>query len=88
MLFAGPCAYRRLGGLAITLLLVWAVGCGESSTPVQPSSAVQVKVGDAAADRVVAFEMTLTSLVLTTSNGQEVTALAEPRRIERNRRGT
>jgi len=43
---------------------------------------VQVKVGDAAADRVVAFEMTLTSLVLTTSNGQEVTALAEPRRIE------
>jgi len=82
MLFTGPCAYRRLGGLAITLLLVWAVGCGESSTPVQPSSAVQVKVGDAAADRVVAFEMTLTSLVLTTSNGQEVTALAEPRRIE------
>lgn len=82
MLFAGPCAYRRLGGLAITLLLVWTVGCGESSAPVQPSSAVQVKVGDAAADRVVAFEMTLTSLVLTTSNGQEVTALAEPRRIE------
>src|SRR5512146_938884 len=83
MRFAGSCMYRRLAGPVFTLvLLLSAVGCGDGTSPVVPSSAVQIKVGDAAADRVVAFEMSLTSLVLTTSNGQEVTALAEPRRIE------
>ncbi|MGE5204735.1 MAG: DUF5666 domain-containing protein, partial [Chlamydiota bacterium] len=83
MRFAGSCAFRRLGGLAFTvLLLLSAVGCGDGTSPVVPSSAVQVKVGDAAADRVVAFEMSLTSLVLTTSNGQQVSVLSQARRIE------
>ncbi len=83
MLFAESCPYRRLGGLGLTLLLLLsALGCGDGTTPVTPSSAVQVKVGDAASDRVVAFEMSLTSLVLTTSNGQQVTVLSQPRRIE------
>jgi hypothetical protein len=84
MVFAGSCAHRRsIGGLALlSLLLFSAVGCGDGSTPLQPSSAVQVKVGDAAADRVVAFELTLTSLVLTRSDGQQVSVLPEARRIE------
>ncbi|HEY6938329.1 MAG TPA: DUF5666 domain-containing protein [Terriglobales bacterium] len=81
---AGTCAHRRrVGGLALlALLLFLALGCGDGSTPLQPSSAVQVKIGDAAADRVVALEMTLTSLVLTKSDGQLVSVLPEARRIE------
>jgi uncharacterized protein DUF5666 len=84
MVFAGVCVHRRrIGGLALTLsLLFLALGCGHGSTPLQPSSAVQVKIGDAAADRVVAFEMTLTSLLLTKSDGQQVSVLPEARRIE------
>lgn len=82
MSFARGSACRRLGGLAFVLLLLLTVGCGDSGTPLQPSSAVQVKVGDTAADRVVALEMTLTSLVLTASNGQQVTLLRDSHRIE------
>jgi uncharacterized protein DUF5666 len=84
MEFAEPCAhYRRIGPLTLlSLLLFLALGCGRGSTPLQPSSAVQVKIGDAAADRVVALEMTLTSLVLTKSDGQLVSVLPEARRIE------
>ena len=80
----GTCAHaRRVGGLAfLALLLFLALGCGDGSTPLQPSSAVQVKIGDAAADRVVALEMTLTSMVLTKSDGQLVSVLPEARRIE------
>jgi hypothetical protein len=59
-----------------------ALGCGHGSTPLQPSSAVQVKIGDATADRVIALEMTLTSLVLTKSDGQQVSVLPQARRIE------
>lgn len=69
-------------GAALMLLLLVGVSCGDGSSPVQPSSAVQVKVGDAAADRVVAFELTLTSLALTTSNGQQVAIMEAPRRVE------
>src|SRR5690348_16963440 len=84
MALAARCAHRgRIGGLALILLLVFlALGCGRGSTPLQPSSAVQVKIGDAAADRVVALEMTLTSLVLTKSDGQLVSVLPEARRLE------
>ncbi|HEU5334934.1 MAG TPA: DUF5666 domain-containing protein [Terriglobales bacterium] len=73
---------RCMRGAALVLLLLVAVSCGDGSSPVQPSSAVQVKVGDAAADRVVAFELTLTSLALTTSNGQQVAIMEAPRRVE------
>lgn len=84
MLFAGSSACRRLGGLAFTIVLaLFAAACGDNhTTPLQPSSAVQVKVGDAAADRVIAFEMTLKALVLTASNGQTVSVLPAPRRVE------
>jgi len=84
MALAARCAHRgRIGGLALILLLVFlALSCGDGSTPLQPSSAVQVKIGDAAAGRVVALEMTLTSLVLTKSDGQLVSVLPEARRIE------
>ena len=73
---------RCMRGAALMLLLLVGVSCGDGSSPVQPSSAVQVKVGDSAADRVVAFELTLTSLALTTSNGQQVAIMEAPRRVE------
>jgi Domain of unknown function (DUF5666) len=84
MVSAGTRVYRRriCGPALISLLLLLALGCGNGSTPLQPSSAVQVKIGDATADRVVAVEMTLTSLVLTRSDGQQVSVLPEARRIE------
>lgn len=82
MLLAANCAYHRLGALALAILLLFAASCGDGTTSVPPSSAVQVKVGDAASDRVIAFELTLESLVLTDSNGQTVAALPQPRRVE------
>lgn len=77
--------------MLLTISLFLACGGGGTSTPaaqpaptptVVPSTAVQVRVGDAPADRVVSFEMTLKSLVLISKSGEKVTIISEPRRIE------
>src|SRR5579871_1874461 len=74
-----------LGG--VIALLIVAVGCGggSSTTPLGAapnSSAVQVKIGDDPDDSVVAFEITVNSVVLTDQSGATVNALSAPTTLE------
>jgi hypothetical protein len=74
-------SYGAVLGLISALAL--SVGCGGNST--QPStrlSAVQLKIGDAPSDRVIAFEITVNSLVLTDTNGGSVSVLSSPTQVE------
>lgn len=69
-----------------------AVGCGGGSSAAGPNpnpgpgpgqnSAAQVKMGDAPADRVVSFEVTVGPITMTPVSGSAVTALATTRRLE------
>lgn len=80
--------------LAIAVaLVVIAVACGGGNMPaatspnttqsVTPSTTqVVTNVGDAAADRVLSLEVTITSIVLTNANGSTATAFSGTRRIE------
>ena len=75
--------------LAACLLLVcWGCGgSGSSSTSTTTgvtanSSATQVRMGDAPADRVLVFEVTAGPITLTPSQGAAVTVLSMPRRLE------
>lgn len=79
---------RRIVALAATaLLLMEAVACGGGSNmtiknPPPPSgnTRAQVKIGDAAADRIVAFEVSIGSpITLTTSGGNLQLALGSNR---------
>ena len=72
-------------------ILFTAVGCGgggssatgQNPGPGQPKqSATQVKMGDAPADRVVSFEVTVGPITMTPVSGSAVTALASTRRLE------
>ena len=72
-------------------ILLAAVGCGgggstatgQNPGPGQPKqSAAQVKMGDAPADRVVSFEVTVGPITMTPVSGSVVTALASTRRLE------
>lgn len=71
---------------ALVGLLALAVGCGGGSTipPVTgtASSAVQIKMGDDPDDRVVAFELTINSVILTNQSGGSVSALSSPTTLE------
>jgi hypothetical protein len=80
--------------LAVLLMLI-ATACGgggSSSAPASnpgggnpppaSSSAVQVKVGDAPADRVVSFEVTAGPITMTPASGAAVTVMSTARRIE------
>ena len=74
---------RILAPIFAAGLLLVAAGCGGgSSQTVQPLSAVQIKLHDAPADNVVAFEITVNSVVLTDSNGNSVSVLPSPAEIE------
>ncbi|HZQ70291.1 MAG TPA: DUF5666 domain-containing protein [Terriglobales bacterium] len=77
---------------AITLVTV---GCGGgSSTPAAPgggnpnpvptpsNTSAQIKMGDAPADRVISFEITVGPITLTPTSGSAVTALSGTRRLE------
>jgi hypothetical protein len=67
---------RRRAGISLAAfgLLVTTLGCGGGSgTPVQPPPAsktsTQIRIGDAAVDRVISFEVTISSPVTLTVSG-------------------
>jgi hypothetical protein len=76
-----------MAGLVAGLIII-GLGCGGgSSTTTNPgpkgvNATSQIKIGDAPADRVLAFEATVGPITLTPSNGSPVTALSGTRRIE------
>ena len=57
-------------------------GPGSGSPPPAASSAVQVKIGDAPADRVISFEVTAGPITMTPTSGAAVTVMSASRRIE------
>lgn len=79
--------------LAVSLAIV-AVGCGGGASTVNsgggggggnnpdPLTATQVKIGDAPADRVVSFEVTVGPITMTPTSGSAVTVLTGTRRLE------
>jgi hypothetical protein len=86
----------RFGGASISLMVVGvlliAVGCG-GGTSAPPgggggggggtgTTATQIKIGDAPADRVIAFEITVGPISLTPSSGSPVTVLSSTKRLE------
>src|SRR5262249_5142219 len=78
-----------LVALAVTIALTACGGTNRSAqnTPSSPirsasSTAVTVNIGDAPADRVVSFEITVNSITLTKSDNTTVSLLSAPRRVE------
>ena len=67
-------------------LFFLAAGCGNGTdgggTHNLPSSVVQVKLGDAPADRVVSLKITVDSITLTSSGGGTVPVLSTPTAVE------
>jgi Domain of unknown function (DUF5666) len=76
-------------GLAILL-----IACGGGTTPQASSpmpnpplasgssTVLNVNIGDSPSDRVIAFELTINSLILTRNDNTTVTVLSTPRRVE------
>jgi hypothetical protein len=68
-------------------LLLSALGCGGGTNSAvggggQLTTAMQLRIGDAPADRVLAFEVTVGPISLTPSTGAAVTVLSGTRRVE------
>ena len=71
-------------------LLLVALGCGGGANNSggggggggASTTATQVRMGDAPADRVIAFEVTVGPIILTPSSGAAVTVLSTTRRLE------
>jgi hypothetical protein len=79
-----------LPALAIGLALL-ALGCGGSSSSLSstaqgpgttPKTVTQVKIGDAPADRVISFEVTVGPITATSTTGNIVSVLSGTRRVE------
>jgi hypothetical protein len=71
--------------IGILSLLWYAVGCGggSNSSRTQPATGnVQIKMGDAPADSVMAFELTITKIDLTSQGGGTTNVLNTPAEIE------
>lgn len=73
--------------LIVVGVLLSAVGCGGGNAAAgggggTGTTATQVKMGDAPADRVLAFEVTVGPISLTPSSGAAVTVLSTTRRLE------
>ncbi len=79
--------WRIVMGLTLAGILA-ATGCGGSSASGGGigggggTSATQVRIGDAPADRVIAFEVTVGPITLTPSTGAAVTVLSTTKRLE------
>lgn len=72
------------GLIAVLLLATGCSGGGMNAgqiTGVTPA-ATQLKIGDAPADRVVSFEVSVGPITLTPTSGSPVTVLTNPRRVE------
>ena len=85
-------ASRHTGQLAaLTFVLglaLFSIACGSnSSSPAPnpgptPNTAAQVKIGDAPADRILSFQVTVGPITLTPTTGSAVTVLSGTRRLE------
>lgn len=75
-------SFAALASLFVAFSLTVGCGGGVGTNPTAAHSAVQVKIADAPADRVIAFEMAVNSLVLTDSKGGSVSLLSSPTEIE------
>jgi len=81
-------AVRFVPVVAVAALLLVAIGCGggsgSSAGTIHSSAfnATQVRMGDAPADRVVSFEVTIGPVSLTPSGGSPTTVLSGTRRLE------
>lgn len=80
---------RLVIAATIGALLALTAGCGGGGTsgggglpPRTSGTSLRVNMGDAPVDRVVDFEITVTSIVLTDTNGGTVSVLSSPTRIE------
>jgi hypothetical protein len=82
---------QRVACSVITLSLLLLIGCGgsTSSSPSSPNpnpqpstTALQVNLGDAPSDRLVAVSMTLGSMTLTNSSGGSVTVVSSSTPVE------
>jgi hypothetical protein len=93
MLYERRRSMRQVVRTAISLLAtgstVAAIGCGGSmsgnmnpTTAATPQTSAQVKIGDAPANRVISFEVTIGSMSLTPATGSAVTVLAGSQRVE------
>jgi hypothetical protein len=70
---------------ALATTVVTLGGCsGSAPITVNPAAktAVQVRIGDAPVDRVLAFELTVTSITLTDTNGTTTNVLSSPTEVE------
>src|ERR1700737_4659801 len=77
--------YALLFWPAFATAVVTLSGCsGSAPTTVNPAakSAVQVRIGDAPIDKVLAFELTVTSITLTDAAGVTTSVLSSPTEVE------
>lgn len=78
---------RRFVGLALMALAVVVAGCGGgggggSVSKGTQGAVIQITVGDGPADQLVSLQITINSIVLTSSTGATVTVLSTPTTIE------
>lgn len=71
-----------LGSLALLTLAIGCSGSQPGSTSTTPLSAVQMKIGDAPADSVLAFELKIATVSLQPQSGNAVSVLGAPAEIE------
>lgn len=89
-----PTVRFSLAAFLTAAILLIAVGCGGGNSspitnpnpggtpPPAATAATQVRVGDAPADRVVSFEVTVGPIAMTPTSGSAVTVLSSTRRLE------